>query len=214
MDAKERESRTALKQTTGLIDGVFTNKPHHTPLQLARNKPPWRPTSVEFTGPKQTWMPDTVSGMCYLLSVVPAIVLTYLQLILNILMVVIILSSTLQFSRILSADLDKHINIQENLILASVVECTREYLRNRCASGDLPPALEKGCDAWRLCMERDTRNIMKSKETAVVLANILNNFFDSLSDRTIFCTGGLLVGSVLLANMTLTWSRRKLATTI
>ncbi len=190
------------------IDGVFTNKARES-LQLSRSA--GKPIRNE-KGRKHNWFPDTPTGMCYLLSVVPAIILTYLQLLLNILMVVLILNATLRFSQILSADLDKHINVQESRLLGTVVECTREFLRNRCASGDIPPALEKSCDTWHSCMDQDTRNIMKSKETAVVLAEILNNFFGSLSDRTIYCTGGLLVGSVLLANMTLTWSRRKLNT--
>lgn len=200
----EKRSRPRLYEEGWEQGGVFTNKRKEL-IRLGRPQ----------EAPKGQWIPDvdprlSPTGMCYLLSVVPAVVLTYLQLLLNLLMVVLILNTTFRFSRILSSDLDKHINVQESRLLASVVDCTREYLRNRCASGDLPPALEKGCDTWRTCMEQDTRNIMKSKETAVVLAEILNNFFGSLSDRTIYCSGGLLIGSVLLANMTLSWSRRKL----
>ncbi len=205
----EKKSRSKPREVWD--QGVYSNKRK----ELIRLGIPTTQGASDFN--RDEWIPDveprlSPSGMCYLLSVIPAVVLTYLQLALNLLMVILILNTTLRFSRILSSDLDKHINVQENRLLASVVECTREYLRNRCAGGDLPPALEKGCDAWRTCMEQDTRNIMKSKETAVVLAEILNNFFGSLSDRTIYCSGGLLVGSVLLANMTLSWSRRKLHT--
>jgi hypothetical protein len=126
-------------------------------------------------------------------------------------MVIIILNTTRRFSGILSTDLEKHINVQEGKLLATVVECSREFVRNKCAIAELPPALESACDRWRVCMEQDTRNIMKSKETAVVLAEVLNNFFGSLSDRTIYCSGSLLVGSVLLANILLAFSRRRLS---
>ena len=41
-------------------------------------------------------------------------------------------------------------------------------------------------------MEQDTSLIMKSTETAVVLAQILNRFFDNLSNRTIYCSASYL----------------------
>lgn len=209
----------------GCQTGVFTNKGNKDELRLARKHESFQyeyqeghSTEDHTVGrSKQRWFtnepPSTrmsPTGICYLLSVVPAIVLTYLQLFLNLLMVAMILNATLRFARILSNDLDKHINVQESRLLGRVVECTREFLRNRCAMENLPPALEGSCDVWQACMNQDTRNIMKSKETAAVLAEILNNFFGSLSDRTMYCSGGLLVGSVLLANIILTWSRRRL----
>ena len=193
-------------------DGVHTNKRRDggRDLQLRPQRtnhvfhnPRW--VSDEAQSHKERWTPN---GLCYVLSVIPAVVLTYIQLTLNLVMVAVILIATTRFLSILGKDLEKHINVQENRMLATIIECSREYYRNKCAALDLPPALEKTCDVWRQCMEQETGHIMKSKETAVVLAEILNNFFGSLSDRTIYCSGGLLIGSVLLANMVLMWSRR------
>jgi len=110
---------------------------------------------------------------------------------------------------ILSSDLDKHIEKQSHIMLGDIITCSREYVKNKCSLPDIPPAMEPVCDKWKLCMEQDVSSIMKSRETAVILAEILNNFFGSLSDRTIYSCATLFIGSIILTNFMLSWSRLK-----
>lgn len=145
----------------------------------------------------------------YIASIIPVIFLTYLQLAFNLIMVSLVVNSTFKFISILESDLDKHIDTQSNVLFSQIISCSREYVKNGCALS-MAPALEEMCDKWKLCMEQDTSNILKSKESAIIFAEILNNFFGSLTDRTMYCTGSMLFGSIIIANFALNWSRRKL----
>ena len=152
---------------------------------------------------------DSVTRFLYIMSTLPLIILTWVQFAFNLLVMGTLFYAAWKTVGILSADLDKHIEKQSHLMLADIIQCSREYVKNRCALPDSPPAMESMCDNWRLCMEQDVGNIMKSRETAVILAEILNNFFGSLSDRTIYSCATLFIGSIVLTNFMLSWSRLK-----
>lgn len=148
-----------------------------------------------------------VVDMLYILSTVPMVILTWIQFAFNLLVMACIFYGSYKTICILAADLDKHIEKQSHIMLADIIQCSREYVKNRCALPDSPPAMEILCDKWKMCMEQDVNHIMKSRETAVILAEILNNFFGSLSDRTIYSCATLFIGSIVLTNFMLSWSR-------
>lgn len=143
----------------------------------------------------------------YVISVLPMVILTYLQVIFNIIVSVIVLWSFVSFIKVILTDLDKHVNEKSYLLMGEMIQCSKEYMKNNCQNNNIPPAIEKYCDQWKMCMNQDIRNISKTKETAVVLAQILNNFFDNLTDRTIYCIGGVLVGGIIFMNGILSWTR-------
>lgn len=143
----------------------------------------------------------------YILSSIPMIILTWLQFAFNLFVMVFLFYGMWKTIGILSADLDKHIEKQSHTMLAEIIQCSREYLKNSCALPNSPPAMEPFCDNWKLCMEQDVSHILKSKETAAILAEILNNFFGTLSDRTIYSCATLLIGSIFMTNFMLSWSR-------
>lgn len=148
------------------------------------------------------------TSVCHILSVIPAIFLTYLQLLFNITMIALVVYSTVQFLYVLQSDLEKHIENQSQLLLTDIIHCSREFFKNGCGSSLMAPALEPMCDDWEQCMNQDTNNILKSKESAVILADILNNFFGNLTDRTMYCSAALFTGSILFTNIVLSWGRR------
>ena len=143
----------------------------------------------------------------YILSTVPMVILTWIQFAFNLLVMACIFYGGYKTICILVADLDKHIEKQSHIMLADIIQCSREYVKNRCALPDTLPAMESICNKWKMCMEQDVNHIMKSRETAVILAEILNNFFGSLSDRTIYSCATLFIGSIVLTNFMLSWSR-------
>jgi hypothetical protein len=149
----------------------------------------------------------TIENIFYMASVMPVIFLTWIQFTLNIVILTGFIFGIWKIGSILSSDLDKHIDKQTHLILTDIVQCSRDFIRNNCGQSNTAPALEKTCDTWKLCMEQDTSHIMKSTETAVVLAQILNQFFDNLSNRTIYCSATLLIGTIVFFNLLLSWIR-------
>jgi len=145
----------------------------------------------------------------YMASIIPMVFLTWIQFTLNVLILAGMIFGAWKIGCILSTDLDKHLDKQAHVMLTDIVQCSRDYVRNGCGVPDTAPALEKMCDTWKICMEQDTSLIMKSTETAVVLAQILNRFFDNLSNRTIYCSASILAGTVIFSNMLLSWARIK-----
>ena len=143
----------------------------------------------------------------YVISTMPLIILTWIQFAFNISIMMSLFFAAWKTIDILAGDLAKHMEKQSHLLLADMIKCSREYLANRCGMTDVPPAMQSMCDAWKSCLEQDTNSIMKSRETAVMLAEILNKFFDSLSDRTIYSCATLFITSVVLMNFMLSWSR-------
>lgn len=149
-----------------------------------------------------------ISSAFYILSVIPAMALTYIQIIFNVVMLGFVLNGVTQFYFILQNDLTKHMGKQQTILLSDIVQCSRDYVRNSCGTSTSAPALEQTCNNWKICMEQDLDGLLHTKESAVVLAQVLNNFFGSLDDKTIYCFCGMLFGSIILTNLVITWCRR------
>jgi len=156
--------------------------------------------------------PDNISitSYYYIINVIPAIIITYVYLLFNVLMSVTIILSIRNFSKMLQDDLSKHILMKQDIMIEEINRCHREYVKNSCDSTFLPPAIEDDCFKWKSCMHMDISSFLKSKESASVFAEIINNFFENLSDRSIICLTGILLGSIVVFNLVLHISRTKL----
>lgn len=139
-------------------------------------------------------------NMLYTLSVIPMIILTYLQLFFNLAVVTLLFYGSIQITKVFYKDVHKHMEKQSYVLMSTIVQCSKDYIRNGCSNDNVPPVLENMCSEWTLCMNQDINGILASKETAVVLAQIVNNFFGNLNDRTLYCSAALLIGSILLIN--------------
>jgi hypothetical protein len=145
----------------------------------------------------------------YIISILPMIFLTWIQFAFNLIVMAGVFYAVWKTVAILSSDIEIHIEQQSKVLFTEIIQCSREYVKNGCGQPNLPPAMEQICDKWKLCMEQDVTNIMKSTESAVVMGQILNKFFDSLSDRTIYSCATLFIGSILLINFMLSWAKIK-----
>lgn len=66
-------------------------------------------------------------------------------------------------------------------ITGKIAECTKEYTVNGCQRETRPPALDPLCDAWKTCMEQNPGSIMRVKVTAKQIAEIINEFSDTMN---------------------------------
>lgn len=150
---------------------------------------------------------QSLSRTFTIVSLIPVVILTYIQLVFNIAVVCSIFYALQQTYSVLNADLRRHLDRRSQTVLSEILICSREYIENECSSRDLP-ATRKACEAWKTCMNQDINHILKTKEGAVVLAEIMNHFFANIDDRTILCCGGLLVVTVFLVNFILSFNQR------
>ncbi|RSL86107.1 hypothetical protein CDV31_016446 [Fusarium ambrosium] len=66
-------------------------------------------------------------------------------------------------------------------ITGKIAECTKEFTMNGCEKKDRPPALDPMCDAWKTCMEQNPGSIMRVKVTAKQIAEIINEFSETMN---------------------------------
>lgn len=145
----------------------------------------------------------------YILSIIPVVIVTYTQLAYNLFITISITNVLFKISNILSYDLEKYIDKKSHESFVKVLECSTEWVNNNCGQHNIPPVMVEYCNNWKFCMEQDTSYVLKSKETAGIMAEILNNFFENLSNKTLYCIGIVLVGSIIILNISLSWSRAK-----
>lgn len=144
-----------------------------------------------------------------LIQVTPKIILNYIRLSINLFVTLMIIYYIYKFFKILEEDLKKHIIIQEHGIINKIFDCSHEYNVNKCHDDDkghLLPAMQTLCNNWKKCMQQDISNIIKSKESAIIMAEVLNNFFERLTNRTLICSGLLFIGGIVLTNIMLSFS--------
>lgn len=99
-------------------------------------------------------------------------------------------------------------------ITGKIAECANHYSLNGCARKDRPPALDSMCDGWKTCMDQNPGSIMRVKVTMRQVAEIINEFSETMNmkawvrvlgrdvtiPRLIRLTGILLDGSRLLCS--------------
>jgi hypothetical protein len=152
---------------------------------------------------------STGHKMLYWVSIIPYLIITYVQLAYNLLIVIVVSNWIYKFVNVIEYDLEKYIDKKAHIALLKVLECTNNFVQNKCGDKFLPPALTDICLDWRYCMETDINYTIKSKETAEIFAEILNNFFENLSNKTLYCVIGFFVVFIIIFNLSLNWSRQK-----
>lgn len=148
------------------------------------------------------------SRSVYFLSIIPVIILTYIQLVYNLLLVSFVANTLFKFTYIIEHDIEKYIDKKAHMMFVEIVECNQKFIANGCSHQFIPPALQEMCKSWDICMQQDTKYVIHSKETAEIFAQILNNFFEHLSAKTIYCISATIIGIVIALNLVLHWSRK------
>jgi hypothetical protein len=148
------------------------------------------------------------SSFFYILSVIPVVVMTYLQLAYNLLIVSTILNVMFKFVNVIEDDLQIYIDQKSHVEILNIMECTNHFINNHCGT-KISPALEQMCKSWDTCMNSNPSMYrLTSSESAELFAKILNNFFENLSYKTIGCILTGLFSVLVLLNISLNWSRR------
>lgn len=125
----------------------------------------------------------------------------FLQIILNLLMILIFLSlASLAFYTI-KKDVNKKIQFYINDSIYNINKCKRDYMLNNCSPDLRVPALEERCNKWQSCMIQDPSNVITSKAYFEVIADCMNTFFDTISLKTMLGIGCLLLFSIVIPNI-------------
>lgn len=102
----------------------------------------------------------------------------------------------------LENDLNRVLDEKMGLAFAEIFKCSKEFVNNGCSNDKVPPALENMCNNWRSCMNQEP-NVSTTKASVEIFADIINNFCNNLTDRTLLSIFGLTVISVLILNFSL-----------
>ncbi|KAJ4311108.1 hypothetical protein N0V84_010612 [Fusarium piperis] len=66
-------------------------------------------------------------------------------------------------------------------ITGKIAECANHYALNGCERKDRPPALDSMCDGWKTCMDQNPGSIMRVKVTVKQVAEIINEFSETMN---------------------------------
>lgn len=144
-------------------------------------------------------LPSTKPKIIGLVFLVPEIISVYLQLFYNLVIVSFIVDTLFKFTRIIEKDLLQELDSKMNIAFSEIFQCSQEYIKNGCGNINLAPALEPICQKWSVCMNHEPK-ISTSKASVEIFADIINNFFNCLNDRTLICIFSFAICSVLLLN--------------
>ncbi|KAK9728383.1 hypothetical protein K7432_001097 [Basidiobolus ranarum] len=131
----------------------------------------------------------------------PYIISGWLQLFFNLFLIAVILYIILQFIYTVQRDIDIKVEEYSMAILEEIGKCSHDYIANQCAPAESRlPGLKDLCNTWETCMRRDPTVIGRAKVSAETFAEILNNFVEPISYKTMVFFTLLIFGSLFLSN--------------
>jgi len=139
----------------------------------------------------------------------PHILSGYLQLALNVSIVLFLLYAAVQLIVAVQSDVEIKVEEYSSEILREIELCSKNYLENRCNPPDRIPAMEKTCEMWETCMRRDPTVIGRTRVSAETIAGILNSFVEPISYKTMLFFLLLLFGFTLVSNMAFYMARMR-----
>lgn len=145
------------------------------------------------------WDPDT-----------PSTVSAWVQIIFNVLVAGSILYFFYLFVSTIRHDIDMKVEEYSAEILAEMSVCSKEYINNNCMPGKRVPALEKMCNSWEKCMNRDPAVVGRAKVGAEAFGEIVEGFTKPISWKTIIFIVCFVGGTTLISNVSLMYTRRNL----
>ena len=117
----------------------------------------------------------------------PHILSYYAQFLLNTFLVFFLMYLVYSFWSTIRSDVDLRSREVATETLAEMAVCAREYKENRCDRSSRVPAMEAVCENWEKCMKQDPTKVGRAKVSAYTFAEILNNFVEPISIKTMVC---------------------------
>lgn len=126
---------------------------------------------------------------------VPYILMTYLQLMINLLSMGYASHIFISIVRLVKQDISHKLITHTLNVLVDIASCERQYLENNCSPDTLVPALERQCNYWLKCMNQDPFNGggHKSLISAETIGMILNLLVQPLGWKFWLIISGLVV---------------------
>jgi hypothetical protein len=163
--------------------------------KLEEKQPP-----MEKIHPHETSSFHASSTLSYHI-LLPYIMSGYLQLFFNAFLICLILYLTLQFIKTVRRDVELKVEEYKTIILNEIAQCSKQYLENRCHPNERVPAIDKACNSWYQCMNRDPTEISWTKISAETIAEIINGFVEPISYKTMIFFILLTFGLLFISNL-------------
>lgn len=136
--------------------------------QISNPEPPTSPQPAALTS---SWLEKDT----------PYILLGYLQFSLNAALVLFLLGVIVYLMLQLRSDVAERVTASGIELQQEIMHCSSSYISNRCTPGERVPAMERQCNEWEFCMNRDPKVVNQLRVTAEVIAEVVNGFVESMT---------------------------------
>lgn len=130
--------------------------------------------------PQSGWFSALLSGI-ESRPQLPNILATYIQFLTNISFFLITMFGVWSVYSSVAADTEKSVQVTIARVAEEIAQCSRDYVDNRCGHDQRVPSMRQLCSDWELCMGRDANQVGRAKETASVMAGVINNFVEPIT---------------------------------
>lgn len=114
----------------------------------------------------------------------PHILSYYTQFLLNLFIVFFMMYLVYSFWSTIRSDVDFRSREVAAETLAEIAVCAREFRDNRCERSMRVPAMEIMCNFWEKCVNQDPTKVARAMVSANTFAEILNNFVEPITAKT------------------------------
>ncbi|KAF9560198.1 hypothetical protein CPC08DRAFT_636885 [Agrocybe pediades] len=139
----------------------------------------------------------------------PYVLLGYLQFFFNLSLILIFLYLFVQFIITVQRDVQLRISEYSQDIIQEISVCAVHYKDNRCAEGNIIPAMIQQCSNWEACMNRDPSVVGRARVGAELIAEVLDGFVERISWKTLIFTLTSLAFLTVFINSLLSLYRSK-----
>ncbi|KNC97884.1 uncharacterized protein SPPG_06875 [Spizellomyces punctatus DAOM BR117] len=151
-----------------------------------------------FTGYSSTSKPS--EGFSHHALLLPYMISGYIQMFFSMFIIAIMLYMIVQFILTVRHDLEMKAEEYSVEIIHQVAECSKNYIENKCDPKTRVQYMQKACQEWEICMQRDPKEVGRLKVGAETLAEILNKLVEPLSYKTMVFGTVLLFGTLFLTS--------------
>lgn len=114
----------------------------------------------------------------------PHILSYYTQFLLNLFIVFFMMYLVYCFWSAIRSDVDLRSREVATETVAEIAGCAREFRENRCERSMRVPAMEIMCNFWEKCVNQDPNKVARAMVSANTFAEILNNFVEPITAKT------------------------------
>lgn len=130
----------------------------------------------------------------------PSVLSTYLQLGLNLFLLMITIYMITMFFLTIRSDVDMASEKMKQEVVSEIAHCTQEYVANRCSKDMRVRAMEEQCNQWQLCMDMDPSLVGRARVSAKTFAQILDSFIEPISWKALVSLHPISSNIFTLAN--------------